>query len=97
VTAPDQEHKARNAGDVHQEAELDQSLTSLGLGTRNRSEGTSLSGLVTLVGISAKSTPDEVEGLGRTAAEALCGTSLDDLSSPQRDLAHRAYDLLMEE
>jgi hypothetical protein len=97
VTAPDQEHKASNAGDVHQETELDQSLTALGLGTRNRSEGTSLSGLVTLVGISAKFTPDEVEGLVRAAAEAVCGTSLDDLSSTQLELAHRAYGFLMEE
>jgi diguanylate cyclase (GGDEF)-like protein len=46
-----------------------------------------------LVGISAAFTPIEIEGLVRTAAEAVYGDP-DDLSSRQRQLAARAYDLL---
>ncbi len=48
---------------------------------------------VTLMGISRHFRADEIEGLVRTAAEAVCG-QLDDLSSRQVDLATRAYELL---
>jgi len=48
---------------------------------------------VVLVGISAAFTPIEIEGLVRTAAEAVHGQP-DDLSSRQHELAARAYALL---
>jgi diguanylate cyclase (GGDEF)-like protein len=51
---------------------------------------------VVLVGISAAFTPIEIEGLVRTAADALYGNP-DDLSVRQRDLAARANALLREE
>jgi hypothetical protein len=50
---------------------------------------------VALVGISAAFTPDELEALVNTAAEAVCG-DLDELSSRQRELAARAYALLQD-
>jgi len=51
---------------------------------------------VVLVGISAAFTAIEVEGLVRTAAEAVYGQP-EDLSSRQRELAARAYALLMQD
>lgn len=48
---------------------------------------------ITLTGISQHFRADEIEGLVRTAAEAVCG-QLDDLSTRQVDLATRAYGLL---
>lgn len=50
---------------------------------------------VVLVGISAAFTPAQIETLVRTAAEAVYG-DIDELSSHQRDLAARAYDLLQD-
>ncbi|MFE9424331.1 hypothetical protein ACFYNO_15335 [Kitasatospora sp. NPDC006697] len=49
-----------------------------------------------LIGISASFTPLEVEGLVRTAAEAVHGDP-DDLSTLQRELAARAHALMAEE
>ncbi|MFE0774341.1 hypothetical protein [Streptomyces sp. NPDC058861] len=46
-----------------------------------------------LIGISASFTPLELEGLVRTAAEAVYGDE-DDLSSRQRELASRAHALM---
>ena len=51
---------------------------------------------VVLVGVSAAFTAIEIEGLVRTAAEAVCG-DLHDLSSRQHELAARAYALLMDD
>ncbi|RSS80417.1 hypothetical protein EF919_40645 [Streptomyces sp. WAC02707] len=50
--------------------------------------------VVELTGISASFTPLELEGLIRTAAEAVYGDE-DDLSSRQRELASRAYTLMV--
>ncbi|MFD3664577.1 hypothetical protein ACFWVF_28955 [Streptomyces sp. NPDC058659] len=52
--------------------------------------------IVDLIGISASFTPLEVEGLVRTAAEAVHG-DLADLSTRQRELAARAHALMAEE
>jgi diguanylate cyclase (GGDEF)-like protein len=49
---------------------------------------------VVLLGVSAAFTAIEIEGLVRTAAEAVCG-DLHNLSSRQRELATRAYALLV--
>ncbi|MFJ9574628.1 hypothetical protein [Streptomyces bacillaris] len=51
--------------------------------------------LVELIGISASFTPLELEGLVRTAAEAVYGD--DDLSIRQRELASRAHALMAKE
>ncbi|MHC3392393.1 hypothetical protein ACLQ2E_23445 [Streptomyces lavendulocolor] len=51
---------------------------------------------VELIGISAEFTPLELEGLVRTAAEAVHG-DLDDLSTRQHELAARAHALMAEE
>jgi hypothetical protein len=50
---------------------------------------------VVLIGISATFTPPDLEALVITAAEAVYGQP-DDLSSRQRKLAARAYDLLQD-
>lgn len=52
--------------------------------------------LVELTGISASFTPLELEGLVRTAAEAVYGDD-DDLSTRQRELASHAHALMAEE
>ncbi|MCG7522889.1 hypothetical protein MHW47_00265 [Streptomyces sp. OfavH-34-F] len=52
--------------------------------------------LVELIGISASFTPLELEGLVRTAAEAVYGDD-DDLSTRQRELASRAHALMAQE
>lgn len=46
-------------------------------------------------GVSSHFDADEIECHVRTAAEAVCG-DLDDLSSRQRELAEKAYDLLLD-
>lgn len=51
---------------------------------------------VVLVGVSSAFTAVEIEGLVRTAAEAVCG-DIDELSTRQRDLAARAYTRLMDD
>ncbi|MGY3677350.1 hypothetical protein [Streptomyces sp. TE33382] len=51
---------------------------------------------VELIGISAEFTPLELEGLVRTAAEAVHG-DLDDLSTRQHELAARVHALMAEE
>ncbi|MEU6405329.1 hypothetical protein [Streptomyces sp. NPDC046985] len=58
--------------------------------------GTATVALVELIGISASFTPLELEGLVRTAAEAVYGDD-DDLSIRQRELASRAHALMAEE